>query len=690
MAGLKSKQIADNGFTTTAEITRILNGKILTEAHMTIGTPSLSSDPANKEYVDGVSAGLDPKESCTFATASGEDLTGGAFGGTYSVGGGSNSRDAFINMDTTQTIDGETPAVGDRVLVKNQGTTTQNGIYEVISINASTGEIERAPDHDGSPSAEVSAGNFTFVETGSAHASTGWVLTGDGELTLNTDAIVWTQFSAAASQSLATTLGVGNTSGGNDIVLSAGDRLTQAAGNDLALSAPSGQVIDLEVNEVTQWSVGANLEAVTNGNIGANGGGNNPASIFAGTSVVAADGGTSEVTLSDGDVSGSAALVVQAAGGTLSLDASNNTIETNATAINADAALQIQAAGTLTLDTNDAGTIDFQDNGTTVWQIDAAGNLLASENDNIGANGGADNPANIFASTSIVAADGGTSEVTMSDGQLGFSAAGEIDTVGAMTLDSGGIMSLLPAGNMDLTPDQTADDTAGLTVTFNSGKGGDANAGAGATGGLLLVEGGDGGDGTGALASGDGADVTIRPGAAGTDGGGGSGTDGDVNIGDDNTTNILIGSTTAANFGGDITLQVPNTASQDVQFTAHGATIPVNEDGANASLATTEQNLVGAINELNTAIGGGVNTANQQTFVNAAITGTDTALGTALANTPVSTASLLVYLNGQLVNEGAGLDYTVSGTTVTWLASSGTAPDLDGSSDRITYYFYSS
>ena len=74
----------------------------------------------------------------------------------------------------------------------------ENGIYVVTTAGAA-GVIERAPDQDGTPSNEVSGGNFTFVEQGDTLAATGWVVQGDGELTLNTDELVWIQFSAAGA-----------------------------------------------------------------------------------------------------------------------------------------------------------------------------------------------------------------------------------------------------------------------------------------------------------------------------------------------------------------------------------------------------------------------------------------------------------------------------------------------------------
>ena len=142
-----------------------------------LADPVAGTDVANKQYVDSLSAGLDPKESVRVATDADE--------GTYGAG---------TITGASATVDGVTLAAGDRVLVRAQTDAQQNGIYVVT---ATTTIWDRAPDHDGTPSNEVSGGNFTFVEQGTTYASTGWVLQGDGVLTLDSDDLVWTQFSAA-------------------------------------------------------------------------------------------------------------------------------------------------------------------------------------------------------------------------------------------------------------------------------------------------------------------------------------------------------------------------------------------------------------------------------------------------------------------------------------------------------------
>jgi hypothetical protein len=134
--------------------------------------PTLGTHLTTKNYVDSVSSGLDPKESVRVATTANIDLgTGGLL-----------------------TIDGVTLQAGDRVLVKDQTTATENGIYV-----AAAGAWSRSEDMDGTPASEVSGGNFTFVEQGTANINSGWVVQGDGILTLGTNAITWVQFSGAGS-----------------------------------------------------------------------------------------------------------------------------------------------------------------------------------------------------------------------------------------------------------------------------------------------------------------------------------------------------------------------------------------------------------------------------------------------------------------------------------------------------------
>lgn len=76
----------------------------------------------------------------------------------------------------------------------------------------------------------------------------------------------------------------------------------------------------------------------------------------------------------------------------------------------------------------------------------------------------------------------------------------------------------------------------------------------------------------------------------------------------------------------------------------------------------------------------------QESIATEAITSSDTAITDTLDNTPRTGSTVKLYLNGVQQEEGATKDFTVSGTTITWLASSGTAVDLETSDVLIATY----
>lgn len=96
-----------------------------------------------------------------------------------------------ITLSGTQTIDTVSVVAGNRVLVKDQTTPSQNGIYVVAA-----GGWTRATDFDST--AEVTTGAFTFVEEGSANKNTGWVLSTTGTITVGTTGITFVKFSASS------------------------------------------------------------------------------------------------------------------------------------------------------------------------------------------------------------------------------------------------------------------------------------------------------------------------------------------------------------------------------------------------------------------------------------------------------------------------------------------------------------
>jgi hypothetical protein len=157
-----------------------------------LGTPVSPADAANKQYVDDVAQGLNIHAASYAATTA--NLNATYSNGTSGVG-------ATLTNAGTQaafSTDGVSPSLNDRILVKNQTTTSQNGIYTLTTVgSASTNWVlTRATDFD-SP-VEIAGGDFTFVDTGSTLANTGWVQV-DEVTTVGTDPIVWQQFSGAGT-----------------------------------------------------------------------------------------------------------------------------------------------------------------------------------------------------------------------------------------------------------------------------------------------------------------------------------------------------------------------------------------------------------------------------------------------------------------------------------------------------------
>jgi hypothetical protein len=133
-----------------------------------LGDPTSAQDAATKAYVDTTSQGIDWKASVRAATTANVTLAS-----------------ALENGDT---LDGVTLATGNRVLVKNQTTGSENGIYVVKS----SGAPDRSTDAD--TGAELTSNFAVFVEEGTVNADQGYVLTNDGAITVGTTALTFTQF----------------------------------------------------------------------------------------------------------------------------------------------------------------------------------------------------------------------------------------------------------------------------------------------------------------------------------------------------------------------------------------------------------------------------------------------------------------------------------------------------------------
>ena len=175
----------------------------------------------SKEYVDAVKVGLDFKDSVRVATTANISLS-----------------------SAPAAIDGVTLSSDDRVLVKDQSTGSQNGLYV---FNGSGSAMTRATDADAN--AEVTSGMFTFVTEGTVNADSGFVLTTDGSITVGTTALAFAQFSGAGQ----ITAGAAMTKTGNTL--------------DVAVDGQSLEVSSdaLRIKGITQTATGDLIFGNTNG-----------------------------------------------------------------------------------------------------------------------------------------------------------------------------------------------------------------------------------------------------------------------------------------------------------------------------------------------------------------------------------------------------------------------------------------
>lgn len=157
-----------------------------------LATPTASTDAATKGYVDSVAEGLHIHASVVAATTA--NLNATYDNGTSGVGATLTNAGANAAL----TLDGVSLSVSDRVLVKNQTSGAQNGIYTVTTVGdgSTAWVLTRATDFNSS--AEIQGGDFVFVTGGTTYDNTGWVQTSTG-VTVGTTAIVWQQFSGAGT-----------------------------------------------------------------------------------------------------------------------------------------------------------------------------------------------------------------------------------------------------------------------------------------------------------------------------------------------------------------------------------------------------------------------------------------------------------------------------------------------------------
>jgi hypothetical protein len=234
----------------------IVSGLTASRALTTNGSKQLTSSAVTDTelgYLDGVSSAIQTQLDAKAATTYVDDAVAGLR--TRIIVEAATTANVTLSSDLQNgdTIDGVTLATGDQVLVKNQSTDSQNGIYTVVS----SGTASRSTEYDAI--AEIS-GHIVVVNQGTTNDNTLWLCTTNSSATLGSDSISFTKITPqnvgdvtlTGTQTLTnktlTTPKIAEidslTSG--DITLDAeGDIVLDAAGNDWSFKAGGTEVLKI-------------------------------------------------------------------------------------------------------------------------------------------------------------------------------------------------------------------------------------------------------------------------------------------------------------------------------------------------------------------------------------------------------------------------------------------------------------
>lgn len=155
-----------------------------------LGTPVASTDAATKAYVDAFVSGLFPLTACVVASTTALTVT--YANGTAGVGATLTNAGALVAFS----LDGVSPSINQRVLIKDQASGLQNGIYTLTTVGsgAVAWVLTRATDFD--TAAEILEGSYTNITSGTANSGSVWLFTTSSPVVVGTTALTFSSFGA--------------------------------------------------------------------------------------------------------------------------------------------------------------------------------------------------------------------------------------------------------------------------------------------------------------------------------------------------------------------------------------------------------------------------------------------------------------------------------------------------------------
>jgi hypothetical protein len=236
-------------------------------------------DAATKQYVDSTIEGLNIHAPAAAATTA--NLTATYNNGTSGVGAtltNSGAQAAFA-------VDGYTAALNDRILVKNQSTAAQNGVYTVTTVGSGSTNwvLTRATDMNvsGSGADQLGPGDYVFVVNGTQNAGTAWVVTTPLPITIGSTSITFVQFAGASTY----TAGTGLTLTGTQFSIT--NTGVSAASYGSASSVPAITInAQGQITSATDTAIAISASQITSGSLGVARGGTGTSTAFTAGSLV--------------------------------------------------------------------------------------------------------------------------------------------------------------------------------------------------------------------------------------------------------------------------------------------------------------------------------------------------------------------------------------------------------------------
>jgi hypothetical protein len=184
------------GFATSGANTN-LTSVALTSGTITT-TPTTGNDIVNKTYADAIASGIHFHEAVSLAT------TAALPANTYNNGTSGVGATLTANANGALSVDSTLTFVTERILVKNEATQANNGVYVVTQVGSAGAPyiLTRATDFDtvGTGVDQIDEGDFFLVTNGVANLNTAWVQQTAPPITIGTTAIVFQQFAAPTTQ----------------------------------------------------------------------------------------------------------------------------------------------------------------------------------------------------------------------------------------------------------------------------------------------------------------------------------------------------------------------------------------------------------------------------------------------------------------------------------------------------------